>query len=272
MFARKPAPVQVTYLAYCSTTGLETIDYRISDPHLDPVEIDDRELYSETTVRLPASYWCYAPPADAPEVPPRHGRDAEITFGCLNNFAKVSRLPLETWLRILQQVPGSHLILHAPSGSHRQNTLNLFASGGVDPGRIEFFGMLPQVEYLNLASRIDIALDPFPYNGGTTSCDMLWMGAPLITLRGKTAVGRGGASILMNIGLAELIAQNTDQYVELATDLASDIPRLANLRSSLRQRMRNSPLMDAPKFARDVETCYRKMWMNWCERGQSAAS
>jgi predicted O-linked N-acetylglucosamine transferase (SPINDLY family) len=137
---------------------------------------------------------------------------------------------------------------------------------------VTFVSFAPLHEFLAVHHQIDIALDPFPYNGGTTNCDALWMGVPIVTMNGRTAVGRGGASVLNQIGLPELVAQDAEEYVKLATDLASDIPRLTRLRATLRQRMQDSPLMDAPGFARDVETCYRKMWMNWCERGKSVQS
>lgn len=256
-FARKPAPVQISYLAYCSTTGLDAMDFRISDPHLDPPGADE-SVYSERTLRLPRSYWCYEAPTEAPapgDLPADVNRGA-ITFGCLNNFGKVATLAIQTWIRILRNVPDSRLILHTRAGDHREHILDRFAAQGIERNRIHFAGMQPFADYLATYQQIDIALDTFPYAGGTTSCDALWMGVPIITLRGQTAVGRGGVSILSNLGLAELIAENQEQYITLACDLASDLPRLRALRASLRQRMDASPLLDAPAFARDMETLF----------------
>jgi predicted O-linked N-acetylglucosamine transferase (SPINDLY family) len=264
VFARKPAPVQATYLAYCSTTGLETIDYRLSDPCLDPPG-QDESCYSERTIRLPESYWCYEPTLPTPEVGPLPAAAAgSITFGCLNNFCKVSEPVLAAWAALLREMPNSRLLLHAHEGSHRERLQQRLQREGIEPTRVRFAGMKPVREYFDLYSQIDIALDTFPYCGGTTTCDALWMGVPVVSLIGKTAVGRAGLSILSNIGLPELVARSEDEYVRIATELASDLPRLSELRSTLRQRMQQSPLMDAPRFARNVEAAYRQMWRNWC--------
>jgi len=263
VFARKPAPVQVTYLGYCSSTGLETMDYRLSDPHLDPVD-SDLSVYSERTIRLPETYWCYANADPATEPSPSPALAAGfITFGCLNNFAKVAPA-LDLWVEILRNVPHSRLIVHSPPGTHLNGVRHRFTAAGVSPDRLEFPGQQPRPQYLRTYQRIDIALDPFPWCGGITTCDALWMGVPVITLVGRTAVGRGGASILANIGLPELIAPTPEQYLQIATTLAKDLPRLADLRRTLRPRMQASPLMDAPRFARNIEAAYRRMWRTWC--------
>jgi predicted O-linked N-acetylglucosamine transferase (SPINDLY family) len=267
LFARKPAPVQVTYLAYCSTTGLETMDYRLTDPHLDPPGMND-EYYSEKTVRLPETYWCYPVHEQSPPVGPPPGRSAgEVTFGCLNNFCKVSPETLELWIQLLRAAPKSKLILQAGEGSHRQRVWDLLEHGGIDPGRLKFVGRVPLWEYFKRYDQIDVGLDPFPCNGGTTTCDALWMGVPVVSLAGRTAVGRGGVSILANVGLPELIAQTPDEYVQIAAELAGDLPRLGELRRTLRGRMQGSPLMDAPRFARNIEAAYRQMWRSWCKQG-----
>ena len=266
-FARKPAPVQVTYLAYASTTGLETIDYRLTDPYLDPPSPPgiDESIYSEKSVRLPHTYWCYEPPASAPAVAPLPPAAAGyITFGSLNNFSKVSHLAMRTWIQIMQQVPRSRLILHTGLGPHRQRVVKEFSDAGIAPERIEFFNRLPIDQYLHQYDRIDIALDPFPYTGGTTTCDALYMGAPVVTLAGATAFARGGVSILSNVGITELIAHSVDDYIGIASELASNPSRLAELRATLRERMTRSPLMDGPAFARDVEQAYLGMWAGWC--------
>jgi protein O-GlcNAc transferase len=265
IFARKSAPVQVTYLGYCSSTGLETMDYRLSDPYLDPPD-SDLSLYSERTIRLPETYWCYSPGGPTPEPsPPPVEAAGHITFGCLNNFAKVSPA-LDLWAEVLKIVPESRLIVHSPPGIHLDAVRERFAGKDISLDRLEFPHQQPWSQYVRTYGRIDIALDPFPWGGGITTCDALWMGVPVVSLVGGTAVGRGGTSILANIGLPELIAQTPEQYVKIAVALAGDLPRLAELRGSLRQRMRASPLMDAPRFAREIEAAYRQMWRNWCEK------
>ena len=264
VFARKPAPVQVTYLAYCSSTGLEAIDYRLSDPYLDPPHGDD-SIYSEKTVRLPGCYWCYEPPLGFPQVGPLPALSRGfVTFASLNNFAKNSEPALAAWARILQAVPGSRLLLHAHQGDHRQRAAERLRRDGIDPARVSFSSKFPLHAYLTLHQSIDIALDPFPYGGGTTSCDALWMGVPIVCLTGKTAVGRGGLSILSNIGLGEFAVDSPERYVQLACELARDTGRLQSLRSTLRKRMSESPLMDARGFAKGVENAYRQMWREWC--------
>jgi protein O-GlcNAc transferase len=263
-FARKPAPVQVTYLAYCGTTGLRMMDYRLTDPYLDPPG-QTGGCYSEESVWLPRTYWCYRPTDLTPPVSDLPAlRGGPVTFGCLNNFCKVTAPTLAVWSRLLQALPQSRLLLHAHPGSHRDRVQDLFTQAGVAPERITFTPRLPIADYLRNYERIDIALDPFPYGGGTTTCDALWMGVPVVTLAGETAVGRGGLSILSNAGLSELVALDTEQYVRIAVALANDLPRLRGLRATLRQRMEASPLMDAPRFARDVETAFRALWRRWC--------
>jgi predicted O-linked N-acetylglucosamine transferase (SPINDLY family) len=264
-FARKPAPVQVTYLAYCSTTGLDSIDYRLTDWFLDPPGCP--EFYSEKSVRLPKCYWCYAPPGEAPDVGPLPALSkGHITFGCLNEFSKVTHAALSTWCDVLRRVGGSKLLLHAKPGSQRAVVAEQVTRNGIDPARVEFVGRIPLAEYFSQYNRIDIALDPFPYAGGTTTLDALWMGVPVVTLAGDTAVGRGGVSILSMIGLADQLASLTpDHYVATAVSLASDVPRLSDLRQDLRQRVWRSPLPDSRGFTRGVEDAFRGMWRGWCE-------
>lgn len=265
VFARKPAPVQATYLAYCSSTGLEAIDYRFSDPWLDqPAEAE--AIYSEKTIYLPETYWCYAPLYLAPEVTPvpalQHGN---ITFGCLNKFCKVSDGALAAWAKLLHAVPSSRLLLYAQQGGHRLRVADQLKREGIEPGRLEFVGFMPGREYFESYGQIDIALDTFPFGGGTTTCDALWMGVPTVSLAGQTAVGRGGLSILSNVGLPELVVRSEEQYVQIAAGLANDLPRLIDLRSTLRRRLERSPLMDAFRFTRNVESLYRRIWQTWCE-------
>src|SRR5208282_4696539 len=181
-FARKPAPVQVTYLAYCSTTGLPAIDYRLTDPFLDPPG-QPTECYAEESMWLPETYWCYRPLVEAAPAGPLPARSAGyITLGCLNNFCKVTPPVLATWQEVLRQVPGSRLLLFAHPGRHCERVQASFAAGGIDPGRIAFVDYTLLPEYFRLYDHIDVALDPFPYGGGTTTCDALWMGVPVVTL------------------------------------------------------------------------------------------
>jgi protein O-GlcNAc transferase len=189
-----------------------------------------------------------------------------LTFACLNDPGKVSDLALEMWARILRAVPDSRLILYARGTRDRQRAIQSLSAAGVDSRRVEFVGLLPIGDYLKQYQNIDIALDPTPWCGGTTTCDALWMGVPVVSLAGQTAISRGGFSILSQIGLADLVARSAEEYVSIAASLAGNAPRLTLLRKTLRQRMRLSPLVDAPGFARDFESKLRQMWIQWCER------
>jgi len=264
VFARKPAPVQVTYLAYCGTTGLAAIDYRLTDPYLDPPGQNGR-IYVEESIHLPETYWCYRPPLEVPEVAALPALENKyVTFGCLNNFCKVTEPTLEAWSRLLAALPEARLLLHARAGSHRDEVRAFFGGRGVGPERVTFVDLAPLPRYFSTYESLDIALDPFPYGGGTTTCDALWMGVPVVSLAGQTAVGRAGLSILSNVGLAELVAHDSDTYVRLALELAQDVERLRELRAGLRDRLRASPLLNASSFARNVEAAYREMWRRWC--------
>ncbi|MGD0390962.1 MAG: tetratricopeptide repeat protein, partial [Tepidisphaeraceae bacterium] len=237
VFARKPAPVQATFVGSPGSTGLETIDYRLTDPYLDPPGLND-QFYSETSIRLPDSFWCYDPLVTelAVNALPAQ-KDGHVTFGCLNNFCKVNEPVLQLWAQVLKTVPRSRFMMLCPEGSHRQALLDLLQREGISPDRIELVARGPRFQYLNLFHRIDVGLDSFPYNGHTTSLDSYWMGVPVITLVGQTVVGRAGLSQLTNLGLPELIAQTSEQYVQIAAALAADLPRLAELRRTLRGRM-----------------------------------
>jgi predicted O-linked N-acetylglucosamine transferase (SPINDLY family) len=179
---------------------------------------------------------------------------------------------LRLWTRVLKAVERSRLLVLCPEGSHRQPLLELFQREGISPDRIELIARRPRLQYLELYHRIDVGLDTFPYNGHTTSLDSYWMGVPVVTLVGQTVVGRAGLSQLSNLGLAELAAETPEEYVHLAVELAGDLPRLAELRRTLRGRMEKSPLMDAPRFARGIEAAYREMWRGWCQSGGAARS
>ncbi len=265
LFARKPAPVQVCWLAYPGTTGLTTVDYRLTDPYLDPPDGND-QFYSEESIRLPDTFWCYWPfdnlpePNDLPAL-----TNGYITFGSLNNFSKVNPLVLKLWAEVLSAVPGSRLALLAPPGFAREQTLAWLTRFGLAPDRVRFFDRQPVQLYMSLYHQIDIGLDTFPYNGHTTSLDSFWMGVPVVTIVGKTVVGRAGLSQLTNLGLPDLIARTPEQYISIAASLATDLPRLSTLRRTLRPRMQQSPLMNATKFAASVESAYRQIWCRWCQ-------
>jgi len=188
-----------------------------------------------------------------------------VTFGSLNNFSKINEPVLKLWSRVLRETPGSQLLLLSPEGSHRQRTLETLKREGVAEDRVEFIAPQPRREYLELYHRVDLMLDPFPYGGHTTSLDALWMGVPVVSLAGEQIVSRAGLSQLSNLGLPELVASSEDDYVRIAAELARDLPRLADLRATLRSRTEASVLMDGERFARAIETAYRAMWREWCE-------
>jgi predicted O-linked N-acetylglucosamine transferase (SPINDLY family) len=266
VFARKPAPVQVTMLGLPATTGLDTMDCRLTDPYLDPSGQTDRD-YTERSVRLPYCFWVFQPPDDAatyPVAPPPALANGFITFGCLNQFLKVTQPALELWVKVLQAAPGSRLVLQAPAGSHLDRVRALFAEGGIAASRLEFVPRASQREFLHRFDKLDIGLDPFPYNGHTSTLDALWMGVPVVTLAGPTAVGRAGLSILTNIGMPGMVAESYEEYVSLAVRLAGDASRLEQLRPELRRRVLAAPLADAKQYTADVEAAFRGMWREWC--------
>jgi predicted O-linked N-acetylglucosamine transferase (SPINDLY family) len=259
VMARKPAPVQVAWLAYPGTTGLSAMDYRLSDSWLDPPGTDGD--YSEKSIRLPESFWCYDPLTDRPQVNELPALSAgHIVFGCLNNLCKVSDFTLDLWAAVLGSVGGSRLVLLSPRGEHREAMLQKFAARQIEPSRIEFVPFQPRQDYLREYHRIDLGLDTLPYNGHTTSLDSFWMGVPVVTRMGKTAVGRAGWGQLNNLGLGELAADTDEGFVKIAVELANDLSRLCQLRGELRERMRRSPLMDGPRFARNMEQIFRQVW------------
>jgi predicted O-linked N-acetylglucosamine transferase (SPINDLY family) len=186
-----------------------------------------------------------------------------ITFGCLNNFCKVNDDLLALWAKVLGRIETSRMLILAPLGAHRSRTLERFEKEGINPGRVEFVANQNRQGYFETYHRIDLGLDTFPYNGHTTSLDSFWMGVPVVTLVGETPVSRAGWCQLSNLGLGELAAHTPEQFVQIAAALAGDLPRLQALRASLRRRMENSPLMDAPRFARNIEAAYRGMWRSY---------
>jgi protein O-GlcNAc transferase len=260
-FARKPAPVQIAWLAYPGGTGLDAMDYRITDAFMDPPELPAGH-YREQSVRLGDCWCCYSPLCEAPAAPKRGG--GPIRFGSINNPCKNNSPLLKLWARVMNAVPDSRLIIQTLSREHQNTIVAIFESAGIAAHRIEFVQRKPRAEYLRIYDCIDICLDPLPYNGITTTCDALWMGVPVVTLAGKTAAGRAGTSILSTVGLPELIAKSEDAFVNIAVKLAHDPARLAELHATLRQKMVQSPLMDAAGFTRKMEAAYRDAWQRWC--------
>lgn len=263
-FARKPAPLQVAWLAYPGTTGIDAMDYRFTDARLDPP--GGEQQYSERSVLLPDSFWCYDPLTDEPPVGelPALAR-GHVTFGCLNNPCKLSDAAVNLWSGVLRALPDSRLLLMTPEGPYAGRLLGRFAAHGIDAGRIRCVPFRPRAEYLQTYHEIDIGLDTLPYNGHTTSLDSLWMGVPVVTRNGRTCVGRGGISQLYQVGLAHLAADTDAAFIETAVALAQDLPRLRQMRQALRPTLAASPLMNGERFARNVEAAYRDMWQEYGE-------
>jgi protein O-GlcNAc transferase len=266
VLARKPAPIQVTWLAYPGTTGLPAVDYRFTDAWMDAPDAPTPH-YSEESIWLPDVWCCYDPLIGTPPVNQLPALDAGvITFGSLNNFCKLNDGVLDLWSQALIAVGNSRLLLLAPRGQMRKNIVEKLASRGVAPDRVEFVDYAARPEYLKLYNRIDICLDPLPYNGITTTCDALWMGVPVVSLAGQRASGRAGASLLSGAGFPQWTTRQPADFVRVCAELASDVNQLAEIRASLRQKMKASILMDFPRFARGVEHAYRMMWQSYCGR------
>ena len=284
-FARKPAPVQVSYVGYPASTGLETIEYRISDrwlegegnkmadgkwkmlDRLEPTADGKWQKSSGDAERvfLLDSYWCYdmeGVVVPVSELPAR--TQGHITFGCLTAFFKMNESLVALWSRVLHRVPDSRFVLSSKSTGYSERILGYFERYGIDRNRIEFVKPRPRVGYLEFYHQLDLVLDAYPYNGHTTTMDTLWMGVPVVSLTGQPVVSRGGLSLLNNLGLSELVAHSEDEYVEIATRLAGDLDRLAELRENLRPRMEASVVMDGVHFTRRIEDGYRAMWREWC--------
>jgi predicted O-linked N-acetylglucosamine transferase (SPINDLY family) len=265
VFARRPAPIQITWIDSVGTTGLKTIDYVLADRHTIPPEAEP--YYAERVLRMPDCSICYEPPADAPPVGPLPAiARGAVTFACFNRPAKIHARVIELWCRILTRVPRSRLILkHA--GFDDPGTIRhfaeLFARHGVEPGRVEMRGMSPRAEYFRQYQEVDLALDPSPHSGGLTTCDALWMGVPVVTCPGATFASRQGLSYLSTIGLTETLAGDAEQYVDLAAGLACDLPRLAALRDGMRTRVAQSPLCDPRRFAANLLDLLREVWQAW---------
>jgi predicted O-linked N-acetylglucosamine transferase (SPINDLY family) len=268
LFLQKPAPLQCTWLGYYATTGLPEIDYILCDRFIVPE--GDEPLYSETPWRLPDSYVCYTLPPDRVEVGPLPAlRNGHVTFGTFNNVLKVNRQVVQVWAELLRRVPNSRLRLRShplSNASVRAELQRQFEAEGIPAERIELHPGGPRREILAAYNEIDIALDPFPYGGGTTTIEALWMGAPVVSLRGDRFSGRVSESMLNAIGLPGLVLDDIELYLAKACELAADLPRLALVRGALRELVERSPLCDAPRFAQALEAAFRQMWRSWCAK------
>jgi predicted O-linked N-acetylglucosamine transferase (SPINDLY family) len=264
VFALKPAPVQATWLGYVNTTGLRTVDYRITDAVMDPPcrpVLDTEEL-----VRLPGGVVCFAPPAGAPAVTPlpalRRGR---LTFGSLHKLCKLSTEVVDLWCRVLKAVPTSRLLLFRDTltGKAAEIIREQFAERGIAGEQLDLRKGRSARGYLELYGEMDVMLDVFPYTGGTTTCESLWMGVPVLSLAGARPASRGSATLLTRVGLSDWVVEMPEEYVALAVRWANDPEGLAELRAGLRQRM-TATLCDARRFTRELEDAYRTMWQRWC--------
>ena len=268
VFARKPAPVQVTWIGYPNTTGLEAMDYRLTDAITDPPG-QTEQWHSERLVRLPETFSCYCAPAESPAVFPLPAlANRFVTFGSFNNFRKLSEPTIALWARLLREMPTARLLMKSQGLGNPKTAARLleqFTRAGVDAVRIELRGAgLSKEQHMALYHQVDLCLDPFPYNGTTTTCDALWMGVPVITLAGRTHVARVGLSLVTHLGFPEWGAQTPDAYVAKCQEMTDDLPRLAELRRRLREQMRQSPLCNAPRFIGNLESTFRAMWKHWC--------
>ena len=291
VFAQKPAPVQVTWLGYPNTTGMSTIDYRITDQRVDP-QGSSEEYYTEQLVRLPNNFLCYSPLRQCPEVTPLPvARNGYITFASLNNFSKINAGVIDLWIQLLKHVPEARLVLIYNGGkkpwlddminkarssaeipfaalravANLEYARHAFAHERLLPGRVSFMGRSPtNAIHLQHYLIFDIALDPFPYNGTTTTFESLWMGVPVIALRGDCHASRVSAGVLATLGFEELVGFDHASYINAAAQLASDRGRLASMRGGLRSIMSASSLMNAPEFTANLESAYRSMWESWC--------
>jgi predicted O-linked N-acetylglucosamine transferase (SPINDLY family) len=268
VFAHKPAPIQVTWAGYVGTTGLKVIDYILADRYEIPPEAEPH--YCERVLRMPDGYVTYDPPDYAPPVSPLPASMQPcFTFGSFNKPAKITPPIVKAWANILTRVPRSRLVLKF-RGMEESSVVGPlsqeFADQGVDPSRIECLGWSPPPQLLAEYGRIDLALDTYPYNGGLTTCEALWMGVPVVTCPGETFASRHSLSHLSNVGLTETIARDLDEYARVAVSLAGDLPRLAAIRNGLRGRLGASPLCDGKRFANHLMALVRDIWRRHCAK------
>jgi predicted O-linked N-acetylglucosamine transferase (SPINDLY family) len=262
VFAYKPAPVQATWLGYFATTGVAEIDYLLADATSVPPA--HHEHFTETIWYLPDTRLCFTPPRDAPEVSPLPAlRQGRVTFGSFQNLAKLNDAVFALWARVLAALPGSRLRLQnkqLADAAVREQLGRRLQQAGIAAERVALHGPAARAAYLAAHGEVDLILDTFPFPGGTTTCEALWMGVPTLTLAGDRLIGLQGASLLAAAGLNDWIAVTPDEYVDQALAFARELPALARLRGGLRARLLASPLCDAPRFARHFEAAVRAMW------------
>jgi len=274
VFLRKPAPVQATYLGYVNTTGIAAMDYRLVDSVTDPESTNQK--YSEELVRLKRGLGCYRAPDEVPDVvPPPALQNDRITFGSLNNLTKMNNAVIELWARVLHANPLSVILIcrsRLVDPETRLFVLKSFSKVGINEERVLLIWEHPSEGHWVAFNKIDIMLDAFPWNAHTTACECLWMGVPIVTLKGDRHSARLCASMLHQVGLPELIADTSDEFVDIACNLANNLDVLADMRKHMREKVRTSPLCDAVTFTRELEKVYRKMWKTWCTNGKRDAS
>ena len=274
VFALKPAPVQITWIGYPNTSGLTAMDYRLTERFSDPPRETER-WHSEELIRLPETFSCYEAPTESPTVGPLPAMvNGFVTFGSFNNFRKLSPATIQLWARLLREMPTARLLLKSQGLGRvgvQQRLVEQFTRAGVDVARLDLRGAgLSKDQHMGLYNQVDVCLDPFPYNGTTTTCDALWMGVPVVTLVGRTHVARVGLSLVTNLGFPDWAVASEDEYVSKCKALVSDLPKLVAIRASLRETMSKSPLCDAPRFIEHLESAYRDVWERWCRRQAGA--
>ena len=267
VLAGRAAPVQLTWLGYINSTGLRQVDYRITDSIADPPGLSE-SLHTEQLLRMPHAQWCFRPSETALRTPlERDFSDPRFTFGALNQFAKVSEDCVALWVAVLKAAPAARLrVVNVPRGSATDALIRRFSEKGIDQARYDIVERVPHALYYAQYARVDACLDSTPYSGGTTTCDALFLGVPVITLAGHRPISRSSASLLAAVGMAEMIALSTDEFVEIACKLATGGPWPTGARIALRQKMLASPLMDEEAFTHDLEALYRRAWRDWCRR------
>jgi protein O-GlcNAc transferase len=261
VFARRAAPIQVTYLGYQATTGMAAMDYRLTDSQADPCGMTEA-LHTERLFRLDPAFFCYKPPEESPRISESPAiQNCFVTFGSFNAVNKITISMLHIWSEILKRTPRSKLRILVPDSAALQQRIGMtLVSKGVKPAQVEFVIRTGRKRYLERLAEVDIALDPYPFNGHTTSCDALWMGLPVVMMRGESYVQRYGSTSLIALGLEEFIAEDTESYIAIACQLAADTDRLSLFRKTLRDRMASSVLMNYPAFADRLGKAYRDMW------------
>jgi predicted O-linked N-acetylglucosamine transferase (SPINDLY family) len=266
VFARKPAPVQVTAWGHATGTGLKTMDYFLADPVAVPEA--ERRWFAEEVVDLPCAL-CYEPPSYLPEVTALPALEAQgLTYGCVNRLEKVTERVIRLWGRILQSAPQARLLVKdkgfSETGLRHRFLRRLQEVGGIEPNRVTLHGPSAHPEHLKIFHQIDVGLDPFPQGGGVSTAEALWMGVPVVTLLGATPPSRFTASFLTVLGMQDWIGRSDEDYVRVALEAGRDLPRLAKLRLELRSRAAASSYGDLPRYTRAVEQTYRSLWRRWC--------